>query len=140
MKRFFYLLVQFTWGLVPSLIGFCFFLANKDRPHRIYRGAIETQWNSKYSGLSLGAFIFTSANPDESYNAGVRVHEYGHTIQCLVLGPFFAFVGIISVMWGSFIHPMLQKKRNEEVKYTACFVEYNASWIGEKVTGEKAAW
>lgn len=140
MKRFLYLLVQFTWGLAPSIIGFAYFLANIRRPHKIYRCAIETQWNSKYSGLSLGPFIFTPATPDENYYAGVRTHEYGHTIQCLILGPFYAIVGIISVSWGSFIHPMLRKKRKEEPKYTSCFVEYNASWLGEKVTGEKAVW
>lgn len=140
MKIFLYLLVQFTWGLAPSIIGFAYFLANIRRPHKIYRCAIETQWNSKYSGLSLGPFIFTPTTPDENYYAGVRTHEYGHTIQCLILGPFYAIVGIISVSWGSFIHPMLRKKRKEAPQYTSCFVEYNASWLGEKVTGEKAVW
>lgn len=68
----------------------------------------------------------------------MRTHEYGHTFQCLVLGPFYAVVGIISTFWGMIIHPILKKIKKVEPKYTACFVEYNASWIGEKITGEKA--
>lgn len=140
MKKFLYLLVQFTWGLGPTVIGFLFFLKNIRCPHRIYRCAIETQWKSKYSGLSLGPFIFTPTNQNENYYTGVRTHEYGHTFQCLFLGPFYAIVGIISITWGSVIHPILRKKRKEEPKYTTCLVEYNASWIGEKITGEKAIW
>lgn len=140
MKRFLYLLVLFTWGLGPAVLGFAFFLANIRCPHKIYRGAIETQWKSKYSGLSLGPFIFTPTNPDENYYTGARTHEYGHTFQCLVLGPFYAIVGVISVTWGSFIHPLLVKKGKKDLKYTTCFVEYNASWLGEKITGEKSLW
>ncbi len=140
MKRFFYLLVQFTWGLGQTIMGFCFFLRHIKCPHRIYRCAIETQWNKKYMGLSLGPFIFTPTNPDENYYSGVRTHEYGHTFQSLILGPFYALVGIISTTWGMIIHPILKKKTNKEPAYTACFVEYQASWLGEKITGEKAMW
>ena len=109
MKRFIYLLIQFTWGLGQTVIGFLFFLIHIGRPHRIYRNAIETQWKDKWAGLSLG--------------------------------PFYAIVGVISVGWGSVVYPILKgTKKYKDVKYTKCFVEYNASWLGEKVTGEKAVW
>ena len=140
MKRFLYLLVQFTWGLGQTIIGFGFFLANIRSPHRIYRNCIETQWKNKYSGLSLGPFIFTPTNPDENYYTSVRTHEYGHTFQSLILGPFYAIVGIISTSWGMLIHPILKKCKKKELPYTTCFVEYQASWLGEKITGEKAIW
>lgn len=140
MKRFFYLLVQFSWGLGQSLIGFGFFLANIRCPHRVYRNCIETQWKNKYSGLSLGPFIFTPTNPSDEYYTSVRTHEYGHTFQSLILGPFYAIVGIISTSWGMIVHPILKKIKKEEPKYTSCFVEYQASWLGEKITGEKAIW
>lgn len=140
MKRFLYLLVQFTWGLGQTIMGFCFFLVNIRCPHRIYRNCIETQWKNKYSGLSLGPFIFTPTNPSEEYYTSVRTHEYGHTFQSLILGPFYAIIGIISTSWGMLVHPLLKKIKKEEPKYTACFVEYQASWLGEKITGEKAIW
>ena len=141
MKRFIYLLIQFTWGLGQTAIGFMFFLIHIARPHRIYRNAIETQWKNPYAGLSLGPFIFVPTTDDKEYQNGARIHEYGHTFQSLVLGPLYAIVGVISVGWGSVIFPILKgTKKYKDVKYTKCFVEYNASWLGEKVTGEKAYW
>ena len=96
MKRIIYLLIQCTWGLGQTLIGLFFFLIHINKPHKIYRCAIQTQWNDKYAGLSLGPFIFVPNNEGD-YFTGARVHEYGHTIQSLVLGPFYAFVGVVSV-------------------------------------------
>jgi hypothetical protein len=140
MKRFLYLLVQFTWGLGQTTIGLFFFLIHITKPHKIYRCAIETQWNNKYAGLSLGPFIFVPREENE-YQGQVRTHEYGHTFQSLMLGPLYAFVGVVSVGWGSIIFPILKgTKKYKDVKYTKCFVEYWASWLGEKITGEKAAW
>ena len=140
MKRVLYLLIQFTWGLGQTIIGLFFFLIHITKPHKIYRCAIETRWDSKYAGLSLGPFIFVPREENE-YQGQVRTHEYGHTFQSLMLGPLYALVGIISVGWGSVVFPILRStKKYKDIPYTKCFVEYWASWLGEKITGEKAAW
>lgn len=137
MKRALFVLIQCTWGLLQTLIGLGFFIANRKCGHRMYRGCIDTQWNHT-GGLSLGLFIFTPK--DSQSNAQlIRVHEYGHCIQSLVLGPLMLFVGIISVVWGDL--PYFARLRREKgVPYTACFVEAWASRWGEWVTGEKAIW
>lgn len=137
INRILFIIWQCTWGLPQTLIGLGFFIANSKRHHRIYRGCVDTQWNY-HGGLSLGLFIFTP--PDRQINAPlIRVHEYGHCIQSLVLGPFMLFVGIISVIWGDL--PYFAKLRKEKnLPYTACFVEAWASRWGEIVTGEKAIW
>lgn len=134
MKKILYLLVQCTWGLLATLVGFFFFLANVKHEHKWYRCAIDTKWNH-WGGLSLGLFIFTPKD-DVSNAQEIRVHEYGHTIQNLVMGPFMFFLGLISVAWGNL--PCFKEKR--EKRYTACFVEAWASRWGELVTGEKAIW
>ncbi len=140
LTRFLYLFVQFTWGLGQTIIGFLFFLIHIARPHRIYRCAIETKWKKRYAGLSLGPFIFVPDNEGD-YFTGARVHEYGHTIQSLIMGPLYAIVGVISVGWGSILFPILKgTKKYKDLLYTKCFIEYWASWLGEKATGEKAAW
>lgn len=138
LKRIIYVLLQCTWGLPTTLIGLGFFLANrKKHEHTIYRGCIDTHWNH-YGGLSLGLFIFTPKK-DAWMSQPIRVHEYGHTIQSMVLGPLMLFVGIISVTWGNL--PYYAKKRKEKkLPYTACFVEWWASKWGELVTKEKAVW
>lgn len=137
MKKVLYIIIQSTWGLLQTLIGLIFFLKNRNCEHQFYRCCIDTKWNSK-GGLSLGLFIFTPK--DEVENAElIRVHEYGHTIQSLVLGPFMLIIGIISIVWGNL--PYFERIRREEnVPYTACFVEYWASKWGELVTKEKAIW
>lgn len=114
-----------------------FFLANRDCAHQIYRCCIDTRWNAR-GGLSLGLFIFTPKDGVENAQP-IRVHEYGHTIQSLVLGPLMLFVGIVSVAWGS-LPCFVRLRREKGVPYTACFVEYWVSKWGELVTKEPAVW
>ena len=136
-KKLFYIVyicLQCTWGLGQTLIGFIVFLLHLNCPHRFWRGCIETRWNS-FAGLSLGLFIFTPAQE----NNEVRVHEYGHTFQSLILGPLYAITGVVSMTWGC-LPVFVKMRRDRHVKYTACFVEAEASHLGEKITGEKALW
>lgn len=138
MKRLLYTILQCTWGLGQTLLGFVFFLATIRCPHRIYRGCIDTHWKLR-SGLSLGLFIFT---PSERYRTSqpIRVHEYGHTIQSLMLGPLYLLVvGAISFTWANLPY-FVKRRRARGTPYTACFVESWASRLGEKVTGEAAIW
>ena len=137
MKKILFIFLQCTWGIVQTLIGLGFFTALCKRPHRMYRGCIDTQWNH-HGGLSLGLFIFTP--PDDQENADlIRVHEYGHAVQSLVLGPLMLFVGIISVLWGNLPY-FARRRRTTHLPYTACFVEAWASRWGERATGRKAIW
>lgn len=137
MKKTLYILLQCTWGGIATLIGLGFFLAHRHCEHQWYRCCIDTKWNGA-GGLSLGLFTFTPK--DDVPNAQlIRVHEYGHTIQNLVLGPLMLFVGIISVTWGN--HPCFDRLRRESgVPYTACFVEAWASKWGELTSKEPAIW
>lgn len=137
INRILFVFIQCTWGLLQTLIGLVFFIMNRKNSHKVFRGCIDTQWDY-YGGLSLGLFIFT---PSDKYsNASlIRVHEYGHSIQSLLLGPFMLFVGIVSVLWGNLSYfARLRKRKN--LPYTACFVEAWASKWGELTTGEKAIW
>lgn len=137
MKKVLYIFVQCTWGFFQTFIGLFFFLYNIKCEHRFYRCAIETKWNYR-GGLSLGMFIFTPTDKFENRDL-ICVHEYGHTIQSLLLGPLMFFVGVISVIWGDL--PYFEKLRREKgVPYTACFVEAWASKWGELVSKEKAIW
>ena len=137
MKNVLFVIWQCTWGMLQTLIGLGFFIANRKRPHRMYRGCIDTQWNH-HGGLSLGLFIFTPADTQSNAHL-IRVHEYGHAVQSLVLGPLMFFVGIISVVWGDL--PYFAKlRKTKQLPYTACFVEAWASKWGELATKEKAIW
>ena len=138
LKKLCFLFLQCTWGFLPTLVGGIYFLRlRRHYPHRQYRGCIDTQWNTR-SGLSLGLFLFTPNDeiPDASK---IRVHEYGHSLQSIALGPLFCFPGLLSVAWGQL--PCFARLRQEkQLPYTSCFVEAWASRWGELATGEEAIW
>ena len=138
MKKPLFILWQCTWGLPQTLLGAIIFLKHIKCPHRVYRGCIDTNWNSK-GGMSLGLFIFTPKEEDERTEQ-VRVHEYGHCIQSILLGPLYLVViGIISYSWANI--PYFRKMRREKkIPYTKCFVESWASKWGEWITKQNAIW
>ena len=147
MKVILYIVIQCTWGILQTLLGFMVFLINIKNKHYFYHGAIVTERNLP-SSVSLGMFVFTTTNPmkdkrnenkipDEELNQRLLVHEYGHTIQSLILGPLYLIVmGIPSTLWGFL--PYFQKKRDNGVSYFSFFTEKWANFLGEKVTKEKS--
>ena len=143
----FYVILQCTWGIIQTLFGFVVFLVNIKHKHYFYHGAIVTERGAP-SSVSLGMFIFVTTNPmkdkrtenripDDELSNRLLVHEYGHTIQSLILGPLYLIVmGIPSTMWGFL--PSCQKKRNGGVSYFSFFTERFANYLGEMVTKEKS--
>ena len=138
MKRIAYVILQLTWGLPQTLLGSALYLKNLGRPREKYLSCINTHWKAR-GGISLGLFIFTPDAKTPNYEK-IRVHEYGHTIQSLILGPLYLpLIGIISYTWANL--PYFKRLRKDKhIPYTACFVEAWASRLGERITGEKAIW
>ena len=146
MRTVLYRIWQCTWGFLQTLLGLVVFLIHYKDRHFSYHGAIITVWEPK-SSVSLGMFVFVTAEPyfvkkyegqmsAEELSNRLLVHEYGHTIQSLILGPLYLIViGIPSVLWG-FLGG--KKRRDEQVPYGAFFTEKWANTLGEQVTGEKS--
>lgn len=148
MKNILYLIVQCTWGILQSFFGLINFLFHIRDRHFFYHGAVITEWNDK-SSLSLGMFVFVTKEPyfydklkdeysKDELSKRLLVHEYGHTIQSLILGPLYLIIiGIPSTLWGFF--PSANKKRKEhKISYFSFFTEKWANYLGEKVTKEKS--
>ena len=89
MKKFLFYLIQFTWALPQNLVGGIGYLAlRKKYKHERFNNAFITYVpHDNFGGVSLGIFIFM--NPDRPADRvhDTRIHEYGHTIQSLLLGP-----------------------------------------------------
>ena len=92
-----FILAQCTWGILQTFVGSIVFLLNIRRKHYLYHGAIITEWRLK-SSLSMGLFCFVTSTPfacgccsAEEIGHRIVVHEYGHSIQSLILGPFYLF-------------------------------------------------
>ena len=146
MKTALYRLIQCTWGLPQTLLGLIHFLVYLRCPHYWYHGAVVTQWSNKAS-VSLGLFVFVTDDLpyyDRVAHTMTRpqlarrllVHEYGHTIQSLLLGPLYLLViGVPSTLWG-FLPGLAKKRREKGSSYFSFFTEKWANALGEKVTGE----
>ena len=65
-------------------------------------------------------------------------HEYGHTIQSLILGPLYLIIiGIPSTLWG-FLPCFNIKRRSKSISYFSFFTEKWANFFGEQVTGQRS--
>ena len=135
MRRFLFTLVQLLWGLPQTLLGFILYLIwlPRARTRFICHGAIVTKWTAG-GGISLGLFVFVSENAPPS----VVVHEYGHCIQSLLLGPLYLpAVGVPSWLWANL--PALRKMRRETGQsYYSVYPENWANRLGEWATGESS--
>lgn len=126
-------LVQLTWGLPQTLAGAVLFLClHGPRHHGRFRTAVVTQWRSD-AGLSLGPFLFVPRNCP----ASLLVHEYGHTIQSLMLGPLYLLViGLPSLLWAEL--PACRRYRaRKDFSYYRLFTERWANLLVKRVTGER---
>lgn len=105
------------------------------RRHRSawYRSAYVTVWNLR-SGLSLGPFLFLPKGcPRE-----LVVHEYGHSVQSLVLGPLYLpLVVLPSLLWAG-MPAFATYRRKRGVSYYSMPVERWANKLGERICHEPA--
>lgn len=140
-----YLLLQCTWGLLQTALGAAVFLRYCRLPHFRYHGAVVTVY-PLYSSLSLGPFIFLTdkpprdrggAVPDREMSRRLLVHEYGHTVQSLILGPLYLpAVGLPSLLWAQL--PFCQRRWRGTVSYFSFYTERSANRLGERATGDKS--
>lgn len=97
-----YYLLQWTWAIVQNIAGLALFCANASKKHYRHKGALVTEWDYRRGSVGLGMFIFVSA-PNGADRAAVEkiiCHEYGHTLQSVILGPlFFIVIGLPSLIW-----------------------------------------
>ena len=116
-----YTAAQWSWGLPQTLIGAALYLAHRKEEHFDYKGATATSWNRE-GAVSLGKFICVPRRAGGQAGRFLLEHEYGHTLQSLILGPFYLlFVGAPSLVWNRL--PFFQRKRKRTGKsyYSAPF-------------------
>lgn len=102
LTKFLVLCLAFIWELPQNLAGLLVFVVMKLRGKVInseteyYHFFIETP----NTGVSLGRFIFWTPSGNRFFHLknDCRMHEYGHSYQSVMLGPFYLIVvGIPSI-------------------------------------------
>lgn len=146
MKTFFYLIVQCTWGILQTLVGFVIFLLHLGEKHFWYHGAVVTGWNHQFSA-SIGLFLFISYGQKsdkkqkkdvslEELSERLLIHEYGHTIQSLLLGPLYLpVIAIPSALW-CFLPCCGRKREAEQISYYSFYPEKWADRLGERYASQ----
>lgn len=138
MKKVLFYLVQFTWALPQNLVGLAAFLILK-RNHeweRFHNSFVTYVEHKNLGGVSVGIFIFMNPKRTDEWRNDTRIHEYGHTIQSLVLGPIWPLViALPSVIWCN--TPALVKLRKEkDVSYYTLYCEGWANLWGRAASRE----
>ncbi len=124
MKRIVFTALQFTWGIIQNIVGLLclLWLLLTGKHGRIYgfNEAVITEWERRDS-VALGMFVFFGHGRDENAPRMLR-HEYGHTVQSIILGPFFLpVIGLPSFLWAA----GLWKRKKTKGSY---FDFYTESW------------
>ena len=136
--KFFFYLDQLTWGLTVNLVGAVVFLICKIagcRSERFCHAVIVYSNKKNFGGLSLGLFIFMNAKEDQPWKDDTQIHEYGHTIQCLLLGPlYWLVVALPSAIWCNFF---ASYRKKHHISYYKLYCESWANKWGEKWSGKK---
>ena len=133
MKKLLYILWQYTWGLPQNLVGGLLYLHYKRKGCRSfpYQGALAVIWPRRVGSMSMGRFLFLYEGWTP-LNKRLLTHEYGPTIQSLMLGPMYLpLVGLPSVVWAGL--PRFKRLRTETKRsYYSVYPENWANRCGDR--------
>lgn len=125
MKKLFYIL-NFTWGIIMNIIGTIGATALIAMGHKPFKhaGSVVFRVGHNWGGVSLGIFSFVCKEAgDHTFN-----HEFGHSIQNAIFGPFF--IPLVAIP--SFIR--CQKFNNNIKKGIPNEEDYDAAWFEGSAT------
>lgn len=97
IKLILFYIASFTWGALMSIIGLFVGLALTITGHlpKVFHGRLYWEVGNNWGGFTLGCFIICSKDSTDL----LRQHEAGHSLQNIILGPFFPIViGIPSAL------------------------------------------
>lgn len=122
-------ILHFIWGLPQNLIGLILYIALAPKhSHKRYKQAYVCEMPKSWGGgVSLGMFVFVS-NID---NEKTIKHEYGHSIQSMILGVLYLLViGLPSIIWAGCFNKYREK---HNISYYSLYTEKWADKLGEVV-------
>lgn len=134
MKKVLSLLTKFLliiWQLPQIIVGGILFFFSKKIAVGKHKQAIISYCPWMKGGVTIGPFIFVSQWYYEytyrSYNEKIVKHEYGHTIQSRIFGPFY----ILGLGYKSLIHAVFHKDTKNHT-YEDFWTEKWANKLSEK--------
>ena len=121
MKQFFKVLLDiilYIWQLPQNIIGL---IVRLIYPHyeKMVIADVPVLYNENFpGGISLGSTIMVS-----TIDRATSMHEYGHQIQSMILGPLYLIViGIPSIIWAGLYGNVIPRSHNGYYKF------YTEAW------------
>ena len=97
-ETFFYL-----WQLPQNLLGLLIVWVMSPGEEQVFRGCRILRSEKMRGGISLGRYIVISK---QFSNPVTDRHEWGHTRQSMLLGPFYLpVIGLPSLLWAAWWKP-----------------------------------
>ena len=131
---------QFTYGLIQNIMGLVMLLIYKIKGSKSewYHIALITYIEKKnFGGVSLGMFIFINKNVEGDRLHDMRIHEYGHTVQTMILGPLWLFIiALPSFIWCG-LPALVRLRRKKNISYYWLYCEGWSNLCGLAATKEK---
>lgn len=130
LKKILLIIVNMTWCLPQNLLGFLIYLfalmtgniiSKHDYEFIKHDGTTRSisyfTWKHPTGCMSLGEFRFLCKMSINDVDYYLR-HEYGHTLQSYILGPFYLIViALPSILWCSWLSNW------------KCFVDKDYDWF-----------
>ena len=142
-KLILFYLMHWTWALSQNIAGgiACLLMARSGKHKReFYHGSIITYVDTEkaFGGVSIGMFVFMRAGRGEEWTHDTRIHEFGHCVQSILLGPlYWIVVALPSFIWCNlpYFAKMHDKPETKHVYYKL-YCEgwanvWGAAWSGE---------
>ena len=131
---------QFTYGLIQNIMGLVMLAIYKSKgaESEWYHNALITYIDKKnFGGVSLGMSIFINKNVKGDRLHDMRIHEYGHTVQTMILGPaWLLIIALPSFIWCGF-PPLCKLRREKNISYYWLYCEGWSNLCGLYGTKEK---
>lgn len=142
-RKWLFYLLSYTWGLLETIAGWVIlgfvsiFMKKKIEEKGKFFTAHYIIFGNNWGGLECGSNFLVSGNMPKNYTLHTKCHEFGHTCQAAVWGPFvliFFYIPSVIRYWHQHFR---DKKKLPNVPYDACYYELSASMIGEEFLSEK---
>ena len=140
IKKILFYFWQFTYGLIQNIMGLCILAVYKIKGSKSewYHNALITYIEKKnFGGVSLGMFIFINKNVEGDRLHDMKIHEYGHTVQTMILGPaWLLIIALPSFIWCG-LPALVKLRKKKNISYYWLYCEGWANLCGLAVTKEK---
>ena len=136
-----YYIGQWTWGLIQNLVGLWLFLFTRKVKISRYYGAVQILYSDQsalrnFYAFAIGMFIFMPTTISAESHDKILAHEYGHTIQSLIFGPFYLLlIGLPSARWARKYDRLRSHYNSQGIYYCSRYPEKQANKWGKRITG-----